>query len=110
MAPVFAAGPITPVQDLIRREFTASAPGQRLVGNIIGHAMADHMRTTLVCDAIDLAAARGLIAHNAVFHSDRGSNRSARDLASAFADQVGRVDEFRVVRVEAFASQAGCAQ
>ncbi|MDX3195774.1 IS3 family transposase, partial [Streptomyces sp. MN03-5084-2B] len=29
-----AAGPITPVADLIRRDFTAEKPGQRLVGDI----------------------------------------------------------------------------
>ncbi|MFI5590027.1 IS3 family transposase [Amycolatopsis sp. NPDC051758] len=102
-----AAGPVTPVGDLIRRNFTAEKPGTRLVGDItclptfqgwlylatvidlhtreiIGHAMASHMRTDLVCDAIDLATARGLIDDDAVFHSDRGVqgefNRSSQHL------------------------------
>ncbi|WIX93441.1 DDE-type integrase/transposase/recombinase [Amycolatopsis sp. DG1A-15b] len=75
----------------MRRDFTAEKPGQRLVGDItclptfqgwlylatvidlhtrevVGHAMAEHMRTDLVCDAIDLAAARRLISDNAVYH------------------------------------------
>ncbi|WP_434088843.1 DDE-type integrase/transposase/recombinase [Amycolatopsis japonica] len=87
--------PVAAVQDLIHRDFTAEHPGQRFVGDItclptfegwlylatvidlrtrevVGHAMADHMRADLACDAIALATARGLIGHDAVFHSDRG--------------------------------------
>ncbi|WP_460431707.1 IS3 family transposase, partial [Amycolatopsis echigonensis] len=79
--------------DLIGRDFTADAPGQRLAGDItylpteqgwlylatvldlhtreiVGHALAPHMRAGLVCDAITLAARRGLINTGAVFHSD----------------------------------------
>jgi transposase InsO family protein len=85
-----------PAPDLIGRDFTAAAPGQRLVGDItylptaegwlylattidlfnrevIGHAMAEHMRADLVSDAIELAHRRGLIQPEAIFHSDRGS-------------------------------------
>ncbi|WP_328459739.1 IS3 family transposase [Actinoplanes sp. NBC_00393] len=85
-----------PAPDLIRRDFTAAAPGRRLVGDItylptvegwlylattidlfnrevIGHAMATHMRAELVCDAVELAHRRGLVHRRAVFHSDRGS-------------------------------------
>jgi len=85
-----------PAPDLIRRDFTANAPGQRLVGDItylptgegwlylattidlfnrevIGHAMAEHMRAELVCDAVELAHHRGLTRHDAIFHADRGS-------------------------------------
>lgn len=85
-----------PAPDLIGRDFTAPAPGQRLVGDItylptqegwlylattidlfnrevIGHAMAEHMRTELICDAAELAHRRGLIQPDAIFHSDRGS-------------------------------------
>lgn len=86
-----------PAPDLIGRDFTAPAPGQRLVGDItylptqegwlylattidlfnrevIGHAMAEHMRAELVADAVDLAHRRGLIEPGAVFHTDRGSS------------------------------------
>ncbi len=114
-----AAGPVTPVQDLIRRDFTAEKPGQRMVGDItclptfegwlylatvidlhtreiVGHAMAEHMRTTLVCDAIDLAAARRLINTDAVFHTDRGVQYTSGQFRTALAEHqirpsVGRV-------------------
>jgi transposase InsO family protein len=114
-----AAHPVAPVNDLIRRNFTASAPGLRFVGDItclptfegwlylatvidlhtrevVGHAMAGHMRTDLVCDAIDLAAARGLITENAVFHSDRGVQYTSGQFRVALAEKrirasVGRV-------------------
>ncbi|WP_275295927.1 IS3 family transposase, partial [Amycolatopsis sp. La24] len=71
--------------DLIGRDFTADAPGMRLVGDItclpteegwlylatvldlhtreiVGHALAPHMRAGLVCDAITLAVRQGLTA------------------------------------------------
>ncbi|MET8848328.1 IS3 family transposase [Amycolatopsis sp. NPDC004625] len=114
-----AAGPATPVTDLIRRDFTASAPGLRMVGDItcpptcqgwlylatvidlhtrevVGHAMAEHMRTDLVCQAIDLATARGLIDDDAVFHSDRGVQYTSGQFRTALAGHrirrsVGRV-------------------
>ena len=114
-----AAGPITPVADLIRRDFTATAPGVRMVGDItclptfqgwlylatvidlhtreiVGHAMADHMRTDLVCDAIDLAAARGLISDNAVFHSDRGVQYTSGQFRTALAEHTIRPSVGRV--------------
>lgn len=85
-----------PAPDLIGRDFTAPAPGQRFVGDItylpteegwlylatvidlhtrevVGHALAGHMRAELCSQAIDLAVARGLTSPNAIFHSDRGS-------------------------------------
>ncbi|OAP21316.1 IS3 family transposase [Amycolatopsis sp. M39] len=102
--------------DLIGRDFTAHAPGQRLVGDITylptdegwlylatvldlhtreiaGHALAPHMRADLVCDAIALAARQGLTGPGAVFHSDRGTqlevNRSSqhRLVAATVADR-----------------------
>ncbi|WP_410673396.1 IS3 family transposase [Amycolatopsis sp. cmx-4-68] len=114
-----AASPVAPVADLIRRDFTAEKPGTRLVGDItclptfqgwlylatvidlhtrevVGHAMAGHMRTSLVCDAIDLATARGLINPDAVFHSDRGVQYTSSQFRTALAEHkirpsVGRV-------------------
>jgi putative transposase len=73
------AGDAGALPDLVGREFTAAAPGTKLVGDItyiptwegflylatvidchtkacIGYAMADHMRTELVIDALDMAA------------------------------------------------------
>ncbi len=96
------------VPDLLKRDFTAPAPNQRYVGDItylpladgsnlylatvidcysrrlVGWAVADHMRTELVEDALKAAAAtRGSLA-GAVFHSDHGSvggfNRSSQHL------------------------------
>lgn len=85
-----------PVADLIGRDFTAQAPGQRLVGDItylrtgqgwcylatvidlctrmvVGWAIAAHMRTSLVTDALQMARAGGHLPPGAVFHSDRGT-------------------------------------
>jgi transposase InsO family protein len=89
-----AAAAATP--DLVGRDFTAAAPGTRLVGDItyvrtwegwlylatvidchskrvLGWSMAEHMRTDLICDAITMAATNVQFAPDAVFHSDRGS-------------------------------------
>ena len=84
------------IQDRVGRDFTAPVPGCKLVGDItyvrtwagwlylatvidchtkgvIGWAMADHMRTDLICDAITMAATNVTFTTDAVFHSDRGS-------------------------------------
>jgi len=93
------------VPDLLKRDFTAEAPGLRYVGDITylpladgtnlylatvidcysrrlaGWAVADHMRTSLVQDAIrDAAATRGGLA-GAIFHSDHGSVYTSREFA-----------------------------
>ncbi|PHP52391.1 DDE-type integrase/transposase/recombinase [Actinomyces ruminis] len=52
---------------------------------VVGWALADHMRTELVCQAIDMAArnckpTRGVT----IFHSDRGSQYTSQ----AFADHL----------------------
>ncbi|WP_433605704.1 IS3 family transposase [Dactylosporangium sp. CA-139114] len=88
-----------PAPDLIGRDFTSPAPGHRLVGDItylpthegwlylattidlfnrevVGYAMAEHMRSDLVCDAVELAHHRGLVKPQAIFHSDRGQYTS----------------------------------
>lgn len=90
--------------DLCRRDFTAVAPGQKLVGDItyvrtwagwvylatvidcysrmvIGYAMADHMRTSLVIDALDMARRDHELAEGCIFHSDRGSQYTSDDFA-----------------------------
>jgi putative transposase len=89
-----AAGPIP---DLVRRDFTADAPGRKLVGDItyiptwegwlylatvidchtkavIGWAMDDNYKTPLINAAIGMAARNYQLAPDAIFHSDRGSN------------------------------------
>ncbi len=92
--------------DLVRRDFTATEPGAKLVGDItyiptwegwlylatvldcfskkvVGYAMAEHMRTSLVTDALDMAARNGRIRRGTtVMHTDRGTqggfNRSSQ--------------------------------
>ena len=89
--------------DLLQRDFTAAAPGRRFVGDITyiptwegwlylatvidlhtkevcGWAMADHMRTELVCDALTMAKAHRPIITGAVFHSDRGCQYTSGEL------------------------------
>ena len=81
--------------DLVRRDFTAPAPGTKFVGDITyiptwegfvylatvidchsklvaGYALADHMRASLVGDAIAMAAQTVTIVPDAIFHSDKG--------------------------------------
>ncbi|WP_372504062.1 IS3 family transposase [Actinomadura rupiterrae] len=85
------------VPDLVRRDFTAAAPGTKLVGDVtyiptwegfaylatvidchskmvVGWAMGDHFKTSLHTDALDAAARNIDIEPGCVFHSDRGSN------------------------------------
>lgn len=96
--------PATP--DLVNRDFTADAPGTKLVGDItyirswegwlyaatvidcfnkevIGYAMADHMRTELVIDALDMAARNHHLEPGCIFHSDRGSQYTSADFSAA---------------------------
>jgi transposase InsO family protein len=108
-----------PAPDLIGRDFTADAPGQRFVGDITylptaegwlylattidlfnrevaGHAMAEHMRAELVCDAVELAHRRGLVHPGAIFHSDRGSQYSSADYRATLNRLQGRASMGRV--------------
>ena len=46
---------------------------------VVGYAMADHMRTSMVCQAIDMAARRCPVEKGVtVFHSDRGSQYTSQ--------------------------------
>lgn len=90
--------------DLLTRDFTAEVPGTRLVGDItylhtwsgfaylatvidcyskavIGWAVADHMRTDLVTSALDMARRNTDLATDCIFHSDRGTQYTSRQLA-----------------------------
>lgn len=91
------------VPDLLGRDFTAEAPNQRYVGDITylpladgtnlymatviacysrrlaGWAIVAHMRTSLIQDTLNAAAAtRGSLA-GAIFHFDRGSVYTSKD-------------------------------
>ncbi|PJM93942.1 IS3 family transposase [Streptomyces sp. CB01373] len=92
-----------PAADLIGRDFTASAPGEKLVGDItfiateegwlylatwldlatreiVGYSMADHHRASLVVDALAMAAGRGRFQPGCIVHSDRGSEYTSEEL------------------------------
>jgi putative transposase len=94
--------------DLLGRDFTATEPGTRLVGDItylgtwagfaylatvidaysktvIGWAVADHMRTDLVIAALDMARRNHDLAEDCIFHSDRGAQYTSRQLADYLA-------------------------
>ncbi|MFE9650113.1 IS3 family transposase [Streptomyces sp. NPDC006365] len=98
------------VPDLVGRDVTADAPGEKLVGDItyiatgegwlylatvidcctkevIGYAMNDHYQTSLISRAIRNAARNRRLAKEAIFHSDRGSNY----MSSEFAETLDRL-------------------
>lgn len=98
-----AAGPIP---DLVNRDFTAAAPGEKMVGDITyiatwegwvylatvidcatrkvaGWAMGDNYRTPLITAAIEMATRNLDLPGGAVFHSDRGSNYTSAEFAAA---------------------------
>jgi len=89
------AGSLASTPDLIGRDFTAATPGTKLVGDIsyirtwtgwlylatvidlatrkvIGWSMNTHMRTSLIVDALNMAAGTGTLKPGCIFHSDRG--------------------------------------
>ena len=100
------------VPDRVLRDFTAAQPGLKLVVDItyirtwqgwvflatvldcfskkvIGWAMADHMRTELVIDAMDMAVRNGHVRPGqTIFHSDRGSQYTA-EAFRAYCDARG---------------------
>jgi transposase InsO family protein len=92
--------PDTP--DLVRRDFSADRPGSKLVGDItyiatwqgwlylatvidcfnrevIGYSMADHLRTELVTDALDMAARNHILEPDCIMHSDRGTQYTSAE-------------------------------
>ncbi|NAE18318.1 IS3 family transposase [Enterococcus hirae] len=94
-----------PASDLLGRDFTAPAPGQRLVGDItylrtgegwlylatvidlatrmvIGWQLGTHMRTSLVTDALAMALEAGHVDPDAVFHSDRGTQYTSAEFGA----------------------------
>jgi transposase InsO family protein len=98
------------VPDLLQRDFTADAPNRRYVGDITylpiadgtnlylatvidcfsrrlaGWAVAEHMRTDLIDDALTAAEAmRGSLA-GAIFHSDHGAQYTSKIFAQRCAE------------------------
>lgn len=98
------------VPDLLKRDFTAAAANQRYVGDITylpladgsnlylatvidcfsrrlaGWAIAEHMRTDLITDALTAAGAtRGSLV-GAIFHSDHGAQYTSQDFAQQCAE------------------------
>ncbi|AND15594.1 hypothetical protein A6122_2678 [Rathayibacter tritici] len=96
-------GDPTDIPDLVKRDFTANRPGCKWVGDItyirtwegwvylatvldcyskkvVGYALADHMRTELVSEALEMAARnQPNRAAKTIFHSDRGSVYTSAD-------------------------------
>ena len=102
------AGPSGAIPDLVARDFTADAPGTKMVGDItyiptwqgwlylatvidcyskkiVGYATGDNYKTPLISAAIEMAVRNNTIAAGAIFHSDRGSNYTSAEFAATLA-------------------------
>ncbi|WP_329142580.1 IS3 family transposase [Streptomyces sp. NBC_01456] len=100
-----------PIPDLVNRNFTADAPGKKMVGDITyistwegwvflatvidcrtkavtGWAMDDNYKTPLIEAAIEMAARNHPLSEDAIFHSDRGSNYTSEQFARTL-DRLG---------------------
>jgi len=94
-----------PIPDLLGRDFSADAPGTKMVGDItyiptwegwlflatvldchtkavVGWAMDDNYKTPLISAAIDMAVQNHSLSSQAIFHSDRGSNYTSVEFAA----------------------------
>jgi transposase InsO family protein len=94
--------------DLVGRDFTAPAPGEKMVGDItyiptwegwlflatvldcctkevVGWSTGDNYKTPLISAAIDMACRNHDIAPDAIFHSDRGSNYTSAAFAATLS-------------------------
>ncbi|MEO0592023.1 MAG: IS3 family transposase [Myxococcota bacterium] len=92
--------------NLVKQRFTAEQPNTLWMGDIsfirtwegwaylavvidafsrrvVGYAIADHMRTELVLEALEMAARRRSPSAGLVFHSDRGSQYASHDFRDA---------------------------
>lgn len=93
-----------PRPDLIRRDFTSPVPTYKLVGDItylrtgqgwlylsmvidlntrmfVGWSLSERMTADIVVSALESARARGYVAENAIFRSDKGAQYTSRKLA-----------------------------
>ena len=96
------------VPDLVRRDFTAEGPGRKLCGDItyihtwegwvylatvidcfnkevIGYAIADHMRADLVVDAVQMATRNHTLEPGCIVHHDHGSQYTSATYAEKLA-------------------------
>jgi transposase InsO family protein len=94
------------IPDLVNRDFGASVPGEKMVGDItyiptwegwlylatvidcatrkvVGYAMDDNYKTPLITAAIQMAARNVHLPAEAIFHSDRGSNYTSAEFTAA---------------------------
>jgi transposase InsO family protein len=101
------------IPGLVKRDFTAGAPGEKMVGGItciptwqgwlylaavidcytkevVGWATDDNYKTPLIEKAIEMAARNHSLAENAIFHSDRGSNYTSRQFAETLKKHILR--------------------
>jgi transposase InsO family protein len=101
------------IPDLVNRDFTADAPGEKMVGDItyiptwegwlylatvidchtkkvVGYAMDDNYKTPLIVEAVRMAARNVTFADDAIFHSDRGSNYTSTSFSAALAEHGAR--------------------
>ncbi len=99
------------IPDLVGQDFTASTPGQKLIGDItyiptwegwlylatvidchtrmvIGYAMDDNYKTPLIQDALRRASRNNALEVDAIFHSDRGSNYTSYEFGTT-VDELG---------------------
>jgi len=97
------------VADLVARDFPATAPGVKCVGDItyiktwegwlflatvidcfnkevIGYAMAEHMRTELVTDALEMAARNHRLEPLCIMHSDRGTQYTSAEYSAKLTE------------------------
>lgn len=95
-----------PIPGLVRRDFTATAPGEKMIGGItqtdtgegplylattidcfskaiIGWAVGEHYPASLVAAAVHMAAGRIRLPGGAIFHSGRGSQYTSQEFAEA---------------------------
>lgn len=97
-------GAVHDIPDRLEQDFTAEAPGAKMVGDItyiptwqgwvylatvidcytkmvVGWAMDDNYKTPLIEKAIEMAARNHKLAPDAIFHHDRGSNYTSAQFA-----------------------------
>lgn len=95
--------------DLLAGDFSAEAPGVKLVGDItyiptwqgwlylatvidchtkavVGWSMASHMKASLVVDALEMAAGNIELADGCIFHSDRGTQYTSSEFRSVLTN------------------------